>query len=80
MPRTKSNKVSAAKVRFIEPMYALPVQSIPEGKRWLYEVKFDALVQRERIALAESPPMGFFPTNAGKQTLAVLLDLILLVD
>jgi bifunctional non-homologous end joining protein LigD len=29
------------KVRFIEPMYALAVQSLPEGKEWLYEVKFD---------------------------------------
>jgi hypothetical protein len=67
-------------IQFIEPIYALAVQNIPEGKEWLYEVKFDALVQRERIALAESPPMGFFPTNAGKQTLAVFLDLILLVD
>ena len=26
---------------FIEPMYALAVQIIPEGKEWLYEVKFD---------------------------------------
>jgi ATP-dependent DNA ligase len=30
-----------AKVRFIEPMYALTVQKLPEGKKWLYEVKFD---------------------------------------
>ena len=28
-------------VQFIEPMYALAVQNIPEGKEWLYEVKFD---------------------------------------
>jgi bifunctional non-homologous end joining protein LigD len=28
-------------IRFIEPMYALAVQNIPEGKEWLYEVKFD---------------------------------------
>jgi len=28
-------------IHFIEPMYALAVQSIPEGKEWLYEVKFD---------------------------------------
>src|SRR5215471_18329413 len=36
--------VRAAKsgtIQFIEPMYALAVQSIPEGKEWLYEVKFD---------------------------------------
>ena len=30
-----------AKVRFIEPMYALAVQKIPDGKDRLYEVKFD---------------------------------------
>src|SRR5262249_4097325 len=29
------------KLHFIEPMYALAVQNIPEGKEWLYEVKFD---------------------------------------
>ena len=28
-------------VQFIEPMYALAVRNIPEGKEWLYEVKFD---------------------------------------
>jgi len=28
-------------IQFIEPMYALAVQNIPEGKEWLYEVKFD---------------------------------------
>jgi len=28
-------------VQFIEPMYALAVQNIPQGKEWLYEVKFD---------------------------------------
>jgi ATP-dependent DNA ligase len=30
-----------AKVRFIEPMYARLVQSLPHGQDWLYEVKFD---------------------------------------
>jgi len=29
------------KLHFIEPMYALAVQNIPEDKEWLYEVKFD---------------------------------------
>jgi bifunctional non-homologous end joining protein LigD len=29
------------KLKFIEPMYALAVQTVPEGKEWLYEVKFD---------------------------------------
>jgi len=36
--------VKAAKsgsIQFIEPMYALAVQNIPEDKEWLYEVKFD---------------------------------------
>jgi ATP-dependent DNA ligase len=30
-----------AKVRFIESMYALPVQNLPKGNECLYEVKFD---------------------------------------
>jgi DNA ligase D-like protein (predicted ligase) len=30
-----------AKIRFIEPMYARLVQSLPLGQEWLYEVKFD---------------------------------------
>ena len=30
-----------AKIRFIEPMYARLVNELPEGKEWLYEVKFD---------------------------------------
>ena len=35
------NALPKAKIQFIEPMYALSVQKIPEGKEWLYEVKFD---------------------------------------
>ncbi len=35
------NALSAAKLHFIEPMYAKPVQSLPEGADWLYEVKLD---------------------------------------
>jgi DNA ligase D-like protein (predicted ligase) len=31
----------SAKVRFVEPMYALSVQKLPQGQEWLYEVKFD---------------------------------------
>jgi len=31
-----------AKIRFIEPMYARLVNALPEGKEWLYEVKFDS--------------------------------------
>jgi bifunctional non-homologous end joining protein LigD len=37
----KTTRAEAAEIRFIEPMYALSVQNIPEGKEWLYEVKFD---------------------------------------
>jgi DNA ligase D-like protein (predicted ligase) len=29
------------KLKFIEPMYARLVNELPEGKEWLYEVKFD---------------------------------------
>jgi len=28
-------------IQFIEPMYARLVQKLPEGREWLYEVKFD---------------------------------------
>jgi ATP-dependent DNA ligase len=31
----------AAKITFIEPMYARLVQSLSQGQEWLYEVKFD---------------------------------------
>ena len=44
MPRAKSteaNRRPAAEVRFIEPMYSLAIKNLPEGKDWLYEVKFD---------------------------------------
>jgi len=30
-----------AAIHFIEPMYARLVNELPEGNRWLYEVKFD---------------------------------------
>ena len=33
--------LSRTKVKFIEPMYARPAQNLPQGKEWLYEVKFD---------------------------------------
>jgi ATP-dependent DNA ligase len=33
--------VPPARVQFIEPMYALAVQTLPQGRQWLYEVKFD---------------------------------------
>ena len=35
------NALPKAKIRFIEPMYAFSLQKLPEGKEWLYEVKFD---------------------------------------
>jgi bifunctional non-homologous end joining protein LigD len=39
---TKSlNALPKTKIQFIEPMYALTAQKLPEGKDWLYEVKFD---------------------------------------
>ena len=44
MPRTKATGLSTiqpANVHFIEPMYAIAVQSTPSGNGWLYEVKFD---------------------------------------
>ena len=44
MPRFKPAAISgipAAEVRFIEPMYALAIKNLPEGKEWFYEVKFD---------------------------------------
>ncbi|MGZ9242504.1 MAG: hypothetical protein ACXW6K_18665 [Candidatus Binatia bacterium] len=28
-------------IQFIEPMYAVGVQSLPEGPEWLYEIKLD---------------------------------------
>ena len=34
-------RVPPPRVRFIEPMYARLVNELPEGKEWLYEVKFD---------------------------------------
>jgi ATP-dependent DNA ligase len=37
----KLNALLVAKICFIDPMYALAVQSLPEGKEWLYEVKLD---------------------------------------
>src|SRR5262245_42530243 len=39
--RKSLNTLPQARVQFIEPMYALSVQKLPEGKEWFYEVKFD---------------------------------------
>src|SRR5215510_1806209 len=39
---TKSlNALPKTKVRFIEAMYVLAIQKLPQGQEWLYEVKFD---------------------------------------
>lgn len=35
------NAQTPAKIQFIEPMYARSVQTLPEGRDWLYEIKFD---------------------------------------
>jgi ATP-dependent DNA ligase len=39
-PKTFS-ALPTATVRFVEPMYGLAVQNLPQGQEWLYEVKFD---------------------------------------
>jgi len=41
LPVTMSPKPTLAKIRFVEPMYALAVRKLPEGPDWLYEIKFD---------------------------------------
>src|SRR5262245_66417098 len=35
------SSLPSAKVRFVEPMYALAVQELLQGQEWLYEVKLD---------------------------------------
>src|SRR5688572_23547969 len=41
-PMPKINKTaSAERLQFVEPMYARAVQQLPDGKDWVYEVKFD---------------------------------------
>ena len=37
----KSKSPSLPELKFLEPMYARLVNELPEGKGWLYEVKFD---------------------------------------
>jgi bifunctional non-homologous end joining protein LigD len=37
----KTTGADTTTIDFVEPMYALAVQNIPDGKEWLYEVKFD---------------------------------------
>jgi ATP-dependent DNA ligase len=39
--RDSKSVLAPRELRFIEPMYAVAVQTVPEGKEWLYEVKFD---------------------------------------
>jgi hypothetical protein len=38
------SELGATTPRFIEPMYARPVQHLPEGKEWFYEVNSTATV------------------------------------
>jgi bifunctional non-homologous end joining protein LigD len=35
------NALASVKLRFIEPMYPAPVQEVPAGDQWLYEIKLD---------------------------------------
>jgi ATP-dependent DNA ligase len=37
----KPRSAPLTKLKFLEPMYARLVNELPEGKDWLYEVKFD---------------------------------------
>jgi ATP-dependent DNA ligase len=37
----KLQRPPLTQLKFIEPMYATLVHKLPEGKEWLYEVKFD---------------------------------------
>jgi bifunctional non-homologous end joining protein LigD len=39
-PKDTSN-LATTKLKFIEPMYARLINELPEGRDWLYEVKFD---------------------------------------
>jgi hypothetical protein len=44
-PESEKNKrrvSSAERLEFLEPMYARPIQQLPKGVEWSYEVKFDA--------------------------------------
>jgi DNA ligase D-like protein (predicted ligase) len=41
MTARNDTNLGPAKIRFIEPMYARPVQFPPETKEWFHEVKFD---------------------------------------
>jgi len=61
------------KIRFIEPMYALSVQKLPEGKEWLYEVKFDGYRHSRDRRFA---PARFAPRrrNPGARCLRFPLD------
>ena len=36
-----AGKVAKSLARFIEPMECLPVQKLPAGGNWLYEIKLD---------------------------------------
>jgi ATP-dependent DNA ligase len=65
MARKKSqelNNAEPARIRFIEPMYALAVKGLPKGEEWLYEVKLDgyrALAGRDESGVTLWPEIVF---------------------
>ena len=55
MEDKERSAISADRLQFVEPMYARAVQQLPEGKYWVYEVKFDGYrASPERIPLANA--------------------------
>jgi DNA ligase D-like protein (predicted ligase) len=54
MKTTTLERLPRETLHFIEPMYARLVQTLPQGKDWLYEVKFDGyrcLVGKDKTAV-----------------------------
>jgi ATP-dependent DNA ligase len=43
--------VKAAFPGFIEPALASPIERVPNGTRWLHEIKFDGYRSGERAAI-----------------------------
>jgi hypothetical protein len=57
----KPQRPPLTKLNFIEPMYARLVNELPEGRDWLYEVKFDGyrcLAGRDSTGLLFGPGKG----------------------
>jgi bifunctional non-homologous end joining protein LigD len=42
-PGLELKRLPRAKADFVEPMKALPVDNLPKGPQWLYEIKFDGV-------------------------------------